>query len=488
MALLGAQLVITLIMISVIQKLGPHFSLAKWFLCSTGLIRYLYPTNDELRQLANIPKDRSKAKKGNKNSQNGKNVPDTFHIDRSLDVQLETAKISHLDVVLLKFYNEYQWLVDFSLYTSMVYFLTEVYQIWFPIKDEVNLSMVWCFLVILFALKFLLSLTVQYFKGEESVGERSTCIVMGFMYLLIAMIVLIVDENTLELGLETAYTSFNQSASQFLSKQGLNSSGPASKIFIKFCIAVWCAILGAVLTFPGMRIAKMHWDLLRYFRESKLKQMLLNISFALPFILVILWIKPIAKDYLTVRIFSGRNTPLLTEGTFEILRLLIVISTIIIKICLMPWYLQAYLDMAYHRTEEQKKEAGRITNIEFQKKIAAVFYYLCVVTLQYLAPLILCLYLTLMYKTLGEYQWFWLIRSDASNGTSVNDELNVTVKESMTGQDPTEDLYLTLDSLKSIFGVKVFRGVFGFATWWSCFTYFATTSVGLIYQSYFSTK
>lgn len=39
----------------------------------------------------------------------------------------------------------------------------------------------------------------------------------------------------------------------------------------------------------------------------------------------------------------------------------------------MPWYLQAYLDMAYHRTEEQKKEAGRITNIEYQKKVRECF-------------------------------------------------------------------------------------------------------------------
>lgn len=50
------------------------------------------------------------------------------------------------------------------------------------------------------------------------------CIVMGFTYLLISMIILIIDENTLELGLEDAYNSFNKSASAFLSTQGLSSS------------------------------------------------------------------------------------------------------------------------------------------------------------------------------------------------------------------------------------------------------------------------
>ncbi|CAH1126867.1 unnamed protein product [Ceutorhynchus assimilis] len=481
MALLGAQLVITLIMISVIQKLGPHFSFARWLICSTGLIRYLYPTDSELRQLANIPKDKPKNKKKfSKGYQNG--TSDTFHVDRSLDVQLETAKITYLDVIHLRYYSEYQWLVDFSVYATIVYVITEIYQIWFPIKDEINLSIIWCFLVLLFAIKLLLSLTVQYFKGEESVGERSMCIVMAFIYLLVAMVVLIVNENTLELGLESAYTTFNQTASAFLNRQGLSSSGPASKIFVKFCMAVWCAILGAIVTFPGMRAAKMHWDLLKYFRENKFKQILLNLTFALPFVLVILWVKPATKDYLTVRIFSGKTEPLMTEESFEIARLLAIFLTVALKIYLMPWYLQAYLDMAFHRTEEQKKEAGRITNIEFQKRVAAVFYYLCVVALQYVAPLIMCLFFTFMYKTLSEFQWSWLLY----NKQSFVEVDNLKPVSSKSTSEPVEELFLTLETLKSVFAANVSKGVLGFATWWSCFVYFATTSVGLIYQSYFS--
>lgn len=116
-------------MISIIQKLGPHFSFAKWLICSTGLIRYLYPTNDELRQLANIPKDKLKGKKSSKVTANGKTSVDTFHIDRSLDIQLETAKVSYLDVIHLRYYSEYQWLVDFSVYAAFVYILTEVISI-----------------------------------------------------------------------------------------------------------------------------------------------------------------------------------------------------------------------------------------------------------------------------------------------------------------------------------------------------------------------
>ncbi|XP_018575628.1 transmembrane protein 161B isoform X2 [Anoplophora glabripennis] len=447
MALLGAQLVITLIMISIIQKLGPHYSLARWLLCSTGLIRYLYPTDNELRQLANIPKEKSKTKKSNKLQSNGKNNVETFHFPRSLDVKLETAKVTNLDIIHLRFYLEYQWLVDFSIYAAIVYTATEVYQMWFPLKDEVNLSMIWCFLVILFALKLLFGLTIQYFQGEESVGERSTCIVMGFLYLVISMIVLIIDENVLEIGLENAYNSFNESASAFLAKQELSSVGPASKIVLKFFIAVWCGILGALFTFPGLRIARMHWDLLK-----------------------------------------------LAESSFDSLRVIAIVATMCLKIILMPWYLQAYLDMAYHRVEDQKKEAGRITNIEFQKKIAAVFYYLCAVTLQYVAPIIICIYLSLMYKTLGGYTWSGSINDANLDECPMNSENNQpsidpfqTSDDAGTITKTAADFHLTLENLKMVFTTSVYRGLFGFSTWWCCFVYFAATSVGLIYQSYFST-
>lgn len=109
-------------MVSIIQKLG-NYSFARWLLCSQGLCRYLYPDNSELKTLAGVPKDKPKGKKGVK-SENGK--PETFHIPRSLDLQLETAPVTPLDVIHLRFYAEYLWIVDFSLYSSIVYVMSEV--------------------------------------------------------------------------------------------------------------------------------------------------------------------------------------------------------------------------------------------------------------------------------------------------------------------------------------------------------------------------
>lgn len=41
-------------------------------------------------------------------------------------------------------------------------------------------------------------------------------------------------------------------------------------------------------------------------------------------------------------------------------------------------------------------------NLFFLTQVARVFYYLCVIALQYVAPLVMLLHTTLLLKTLGE--------------------------------------------------------------------------------------
>lgn len=86
------------------------------------LKRYLYPTDQELRNTIGYPKE--KPKKG-KHHENGK-TPDVFQIPRNIDITLETAPVTPQDVVHLKFYSDFQWLLDFSIYGALVYFMTEV--------------------------------------------------------------------------------------------------------------------------------------------------------------------------------------------------------------------------------------------------------------------------------------------------------------------------------------------------------------------------
>ena len=65
----------------------------------------------------------------------------------------------------------------------------------------------------------------------------------------------------------------------------------------------------------------------------------------------------------------------MTTEIFELSRVMAISVAVLLRMLLMPIYLQAYLNLAYDRIEEQKKEAGRITNIEFQK---VLIYYLLI--------------------------------------------------------------------------------------------------------------
>lgn len=60
----------------------------------------------------------------------------------------------------------------------------------------------------------------------------------------------------------------------------------------------------------------------------------------------------------------------MTTSAFESMRLIAIIVAVLLKFVLMPMYLQSYLNLAMQRLENQKKEAGRITNVDLQKKVS----------------------------------------------------------------------------------------------------------------------
>lgn len=59
----------------------------------------------------------------------------------------------------------------------------------------------------------------------------------------------------------------------------------------------------------------------------------------------------------------------MSSDTFDILRIVLVVVVAVVRLSMMPYYLQSYLNIAYEKIEAQKKESGRITNKELQKKV-----------------------------------------------------------------------------------------------------------------------
>ena len=100
---------ITMVVASVMSKIGPFMSFARWLLVSTGLVRYVHPSDEELKHIALVPlKDKNKKghsrrgdhKNGNACASNGAAV-ETFNVPRQNDLQLDTARVSVVDVVCI---------------------------------------------------------------------------------------------------------------------------------------------------------------------------------------------------------------------------------------------------------------------------------------------------------------------------------------------------------------------------------------------------
>ncbi|EGV92742.1 Transmembrane protein 161B [Cricetulus griseus] len=176
----------------------------------------------------------------------------------------------------------------------------------------------------------------------------------------------------------------------------------------------------------------------------------------------------------------------MTEATFDTLRLWLIILLCALRLAMMRSHLQAYLNLAQKCVDQMKKEAGRISTVELQKMVARVFYYLCVIALQYVAPLVMLLHTTLLLKTLGNHSWG--IYPEAVSPLPVNNLPSNSVSElpSTDGKMKVTVTQITvaLSSLKTIFTPLLFRGLLSFLTWWIAACLFSTSLFGLFYHQY----
>ncbi|KAF0296314.1 Transmembrane protein 161B [Amphibalanus amphitrite] len=467
MALFGTQLIITMVAACVLQKLGPYYSLARWLLCSSGLRRYRYPTDDKLREAAGLAKNGKKKGKHEEKTDNG------FLIPKNTEFELDTAPVEHFEVIGFNFYTEYQWLVDFAVWTMVVYAITECYSWLVGPRDEVNLSMLWCLMVLGFAVRLLGRLTAVFFRSTDGSGELEICAVSGLAYFVVSMVILVTSNDLLELQLEQAYGSFNESATHFLRAHGLGSSGPASMFAFRLLLAVLSGFAGAILMFPGLRYTRMHRDCIRVSSENRALQLLYHVNFVMPLLNVLTWVRPLSRAYLTEKDMPSTGAPLLSDAWFDSLRLWLLVATVVLRMLLMPRHLQAYLNISQDKLDRIRKEAGRIRSTELQKRIVSVYYYVCVAALQFVTPLILSLYLALMYKSLGGYSWL--------GAAPVSDpELSPLPAPPTADQlgSPSHHVTFTLAAVKRVFTPGFYRGLLGYLTWWTSFVMFTSSVVG----------
>uniref|UniRef100_A0A672UUU7 Transmembrane protein 161A n=1 Tax=Strigops habroptila TaxID=2489341 RepID=A0A672UUU7_STRHB len=364
MAVMGVQVVVTLLAASLMQKMAPHWSFARWLLCNGSLHRYKHPSDEELCALAG--KQRPKAKRDRR--MNGVMDDKPLSVPRDIDLRLDASPITAVDALVLRYFLDYQWFVDFALYSTAVYVFTEGYYCLVDPQKEMNIGVLWCLLTVVFSVKVFFMVMRHYFRSEEG-GERSVCLTFAFFFLLLAMVALVIREDYLEFGLEPALAGVSTNLESILKQRGWEWTLPVAKLAFKLGLVALCSFLGACLTFPGLRLAQTHLDALRMAADKPLTQVLLHGSFLAPVLVVVMWIKPISRDFLLHAPMGKQTVQIMSDSAYNTVRLWTVVGLCLLRLAVTRHHLQAYLGLAERWVEQMRKEAGRIPVLEIQRKV-----------------------------------------------------------------------------------------------------------------------
>ncbi|NXS74003.1 T161A protein, partial [Pandion haliaetus] len=501
-AVMGVQVVVSLLAASVMQKMAPHCSFARWLLCNGSLHRYRHPSDEELCALAG--KQRPKAKRDRR--MNGMTDDKPLSVPRDIDLRLDTSPITAVDALVLRYFLEYQWFVDFAVYSTAVYLFTEGYYCMADPQKETNIGVLWCLLTVIFSVKVFFMVMRHYFCSEEG-GERSVCLTFAFFFLLLAMVALVIREDYLEFGLEPGLAGVSSNLESILKQRGWEWTLPLAKLAFKLGLAALCSFLGACLTFPGLRLAQTHLDALRMAADKPLTQVLLHVSFLAPVLVVVMWIKPISREFLLHAPMGKQTVQIMSDSAYNTARLWTIVSLCLLRLAVTRHHLQAYLGLAERWVEQMRKEAGRITVLEIQRKvwtwelgwelgsgyrhwpptdpycsqITRIYCYVSVVSLQYLGPIILCLHCTLLLKTLGHHSWGLYPEPPPL-------PLAATTASLHPGSEDREDVRAAVEQITGVLGgiftPLFFRGLFAFLTWWVAACQVVTSLFGLYFHQY----
>ncbi|XP_066061816.1 transmembrane protein 161A isoform X2 [Chamaea fasciata] len=478
MAVMGVQVVVTLLAASLMQKMAPHCSFARWLLCNGSLYRYKHPTDEELCALAG-KQPRPKGRRDRRT--NGVTEDRPLSVPRDIDLQLDTSPITALDALVLRYFLEYQWFVDFSVYAGAVYAFSEGYLCLLSPARETHLGVLWCLLTVLFSLKVFFTVMRHYFSSEEG-GERSVCLSFAFLFLLLAMLALLVRDEYLEFGLEAGLAAVSDNLEPLLKPRGWEWTLPVARLAFKLALVALCSFLGACLTFPGLRLAQTHLDALRMAQDKPLTQLLLHAGFVAPVLVVLLWVRPLARDFLLHAPLGSLGTVQILSGpAFDSARLWALVALSLLRLLGTRHHLQAYLGLAPRWVSRIRREAGRIPARDIQRKITRIYCYVSVVSLQYLGPVILSLHCTLLLKTLGQHSWgLYPAPPAVSPAAPVSPP-----RRGGDGDGDVQEVVAELSGLlRRVFTPLFLRGLFSFLTWWVAACQVVTSLFGLYFHQY----
>ncbi|VDN58118.1 unnamed protein product [Dracunculus medinensis] len=427
-AIFGFHTIATLIVFTIFMKFRSRFSFAQ-FLLGSGLFCYIPPTSKELKEKIQI-------------------VSATKNRKRRF--------IRYSDILCLPHFITLSWIVDFTVFTLLIYSLSEIFCFIFPDSVDINVSIVWLLLAIGFLLQALANMVVTFFSGEKLEAERNLMISFAAVFFLFSMIFMVFGERFFDVTINKAYESFINSTSEFFTAVDFSDNlQKRSPILLFVSFSVMFAAMSSMLVFPNFRYARMYTNVLNDATPGY--KLIYHSVFLLQIFPLILFTNPV-RNYL----LNGPRIRL-TEEELASLRIISTVISTLVRVAFYRSHLQSHLNLAKKSLEKLHTQAGNINNNELQQLVYRYLSYLNVAALQYFIPALLPLFVVLLLKTLGDYSWL---------GTQHSYAMITRDKKSLA-------------SLRLLFNKTVQRGLWSLCLIITLLVNISLSTIGVIYNSYF---
>lgn len=381
-------------------------------------------------------------------------------LSRLNEVILIQTPITSQRIDNIPYAEELEWIFDLAFMSILCYLLVEC-QFFFYSKDmnESNYSTLWILMVILFSYKILFQLTLLYHVTEH----RNLLFGSWSCFFIVAFVFLSDEGEYFDLGMNEVYIALGDVVQ--------------SKLLVRLVLALLCSITGMLFNFPGFRYGQLYKSIQDDHELNQVSQVFCKYNYIMPVLVCALWFKPIIE-----------GIPLEYE-TFVAVRIYMMLAGNFVRLHMLPKYLQAWLAGTRLRIHALKFEGLPVTNRKLVDICTSVISYTHIVAIQYLVPVLLCIFTTILHLHHSGFYLFPMQESlFASNGRQQK-LAELAANSTMTTPDAVNqfpDLETKLVIIKSIFSAKVLSDLFAFSAFWMHLAWFLTSTSGLIYFATFT--
>ncbi|XP_011403943.1 PREDICTED: transmembrane protein 161B-like [Amphimedon queenslandica] len=446
MALFGFNVVLTMIVASVIHKLGPHYSFGRWFL-TRGLHYYTVPVDSIL--ISHV---------ATHNSETSKKIPKSLPLDSSLylkrigPIPLTPMPINYAVILLTFYYKECKWILDLFMAVLFVTLVTFVVYIFNPVWhcSQVNMSSVWIGFIFMYTLIQLYKLSTVYLSSELP-KERITLVVLSLFLFVCILAFLPLDGSVFDFKLYLGYIDFINGLLITLTPAVINNTNIHTidratvesyvpfKLYLLMIVSIGTYV-GFVLVFPVLNYTKLHFETVNDSKGLVLRT-LLHINYIFPLVTLTLWFRTIA--------WNDEALPPNAIPVNPVYRFLLVIVLCCLRLSLFQLHMKTYLARAKDSLNNLRSTKPRVTVGDFKLKVKSIFSFYGGASLQYFGPVIFLTTIQLLYLISSSY----LDILDCSQFHKMRDA-------------------------RGVFYLSVYRYPLSFLTWWVLFVLFFVSSAG----------